>query len=81
MPPCTSYCNYIASGIVVGEVFFFLIEDTPLCFYNIKYIYVCIYRIRILSLKHNNCFILYVKFHKTRAASFGVLPSSGPSEN
>ena len=32
-------------------------------------------------LKHNNSFILYSKLHKIRATSFGVLPSSGPSQN
>ena len=33
------------------------------------------------SLKYNKSFILYLKLHKIRATSFGVLPSSGPSEN
>ena len=33
------------------------------------------------SLKHNDSFILYLKLHKILAISFGVLPSSDPSEN
>ena len=39
-----------------------------------------IYKYVFYSLKHNNSFILFLKLHKTRATSFGVLLSSGPSE-
>ena len=46
---------------------------------NIKYIY--IQNTYFYSLKHNNSFILYLKLHKIRATSFGILPSSDPSQN
>ena len=57
---------------------YILIEDIPFYFYNIKYLYI---QYVFFILKHNIYFILYLKLHKIRATSFGVLPSSGPSEN
>ena len=57
---------------------YILIEDIPFYFYNIKYLYI---QYVFFILKHNISFILYLKLHKIRATSFGVLPSSGPSEN
>ena len=43
---------------------------------------ICIYVEYVFySLKHNNSFTLYLKLRKIRATSFGLLPSSGPSEN
>ena len=55
-------------------------EDIPLCLYNIVCIYIYVEYV-FYSLKYNNSFIWHLKLHKIGSTSFGVMPSSGPSEN